>query len=186
MYPLRINQIGYIPSMTCSICANAASHKQGHQYLCPMHYRFGQMRSSAKRRGKLVPTRESLAKMVDAHHMRCAHCKIQMNWLAKEGSATVATLQHNRDGSMCLLCLSCNTRHAQFKDDTFYLRNTALHPCRDCGKELPKEYFFKDQSRPLGIKPYCKHCSNERHRKWSYNNRSRINEKQRVRRNKRV
>ena len=151
-----------------------------------MHYRFGQMRASSKRRGKVVPTREQLNQMVDACRMRCAHCKKQMNWLARDGSATVATLQHNRNGSMCFLCLSCNTRHAQFKDDTFYSRDISTHPCRDCGKEFSKENFFKDRSRPLGIKPYCKDCSNERHRKWSNNNRTSINKKQRDRRNRRV
>lgn len=168
--------------MTCSICSMPFYIKQGNQNLCVMHYRFGQMRSHAKRHGKTVPTREELATMVEQGMMKCRGCGQKMNWLSKDGEKTVASLQHNRDGTMELLCRSCNTRHATFADDTFYNMNKAYHPCRDCGEVLPKTDFYKDKSRPLGIKSYCKKCSTKKHYEWTTKNRDRINEQQRRKR----
>lgn len=48
---------------TCSRCEEKAVRKQGHQWLCSMHYRFGQMRQSARRHDKAVPSHEQLANL---------------------------------------------------------------------------------------------------------------------------
>jgi hypothetical protein len=168
--------------MTCSICGMPSHIKQGNQLLCTMHYRFAQMKSNAKRHGKSVPSRIELAKMVENSKMVCRGCSRKMNWLSKEGQSTVASLQHNRDGSMELLCRGCNTRHATFDGDSFYTLNKCFHVCRDCNQTLELNQFFKDRSRPLGIKSYCKNCSNKRHYEWTTNNRESINQQQRQRR----
>lgn len=166
--------------MTCSRCTEEAFVKQGHQWLCPRHYRFGQMRSTAKRRGKKVPEHTEIAAMVEACKMICPLCGRSMNWLAKSGHSTVVTLQHDQSGELKLLCLACNVRHRTFAEDSIYTRDRSKHPCRDCGKELAKSDFWTDRSRPLGIKPYCKNCAYERYKKWAENNRERINARQRL------
>ena len=51
------------PAFRCSRCGVAAARKQGHQWLCARHYRFGQMRSRAKRDGKTVPSHDDLERM---------------------------------------------------------------------------------------------------------------------------
>jgi len=168
--------------MTCSICGTCAYIKQGNQWLCVVHYRFGQMRAKAKTCGKTVPTRMNLAEMVEKSKMVCRGCSRKMNWLSKDGKSTVASLQHNRDGSMELLCRACNTRHATFTGDSFYCLNKQFHVCRDCNQTLELKEFFKDRSRPLGIKSYCKKCSTKRHYEWTTNNRDSINSQQRERR----
>lgn len=168
--------------MTCSICSLPATHKQGNQKLCAMHYRFGQMRALAKRRGKEVPSRKFLAELVETTKLNCVGCGIKMNWMANDGQKTVVTLQHDRSGRMTFLCRGCNTRHMTFSGDDFYSISKSHHPCRDCGKVLPKTDFHPDRSRPLGIKSYCKNCSYERYKLWSCSNRERINASQRKRR----
>jgi hypothetical protein len=140
------------------------------------------MRANAKRHCKKVPSRDELALMVESCNMECVGCGRKMNWLSIDGKSTVASLQHNRDGTMCLLCRACNTRHATFDGDSFYDNKKTHHPCRDCGEVLIKSEFHKDRSRPLGIKSYCKSCCNKRHQEWSSKNRKSINLKQRNRR----
>src|SRR5690242_863575 len=81
-----------------SSCNASASHRQGHQWLCQKHYRFGQMRAKAKQAGKSVPTTielETLAK----NGLRCGDCNLKMTWLGRENQHLVVTLQHYRDGS---------------------------------------------------------------------------------------
>jgi hypothetical protein len=147
-----------------------------------MHYRFGQMRANAARHGKTVPSRADLAAIVEKTKMNCCGCGLKMNWLSRDGSKTVVSLQHNRDGSISFLCRSCNTRHASFVNDDFYHTPKTHHPCGDCRKLLFRSEFYADKSRPLGIKSYCKKCAYERYKKWAVKNSEYINKKQRERR----
>jgi hypothetical protein len=129
-----------------------------------MHYRISSMRSRAKRDGKTVPTRSEIEGM--AATMVCIGCSRRMNWLRSEGASTQATLQHDRDGGVRLLCLACNTRHAQHPGDTFYGVASNEKWCPDCDQILPKGSFAKDRSRPVGLKSYCRPCAAARYRSW--------------------
>ena len=46
--------------LVCATCGDSATIKQGHQHLCDKHYRFRQMRASAKATGKVVPSKQVL------------------------------------------------------------------------------------------------------------------------------
>jgi hypothetical protein len=140
------------------------------------------MRANAKRHGKNVPSRVLLSEIVETSQMKCPSCGVKMNWRIKDGTKTIATLQHDRSGEIKLLCLSCNTRHAQFENDSFYSNPENHHPCRCCKQVLLKTEFNKDKSRPLGIKSYCKKCSYEKYKQWASTNREQINKQQRDRR----
>lgn len=168
----------------CSLCLNRATHRQGHQWLCPMHYRFGQMCAKAKRSGKAVPGRSDLGEMATFQGGRCADCKTPMNWLAKEGQATVATLQHYRDGTMALACRSCNTRHAYMPGDSFRQIPAQHKFCPQCRAVLPFASFSADNGRsgPMKLKSWCKECSNASQAEWAERNREHVNAKQRERR----
>lgn len=166
--------------MKCKWCSSSATIKQGRIWLCDKHYRFQQMRVLAARKTKLVPEYSHLESMfATLHEMQCPCCKEKMHLRGKHGMSKVMTLQHDRSGNIRFMCLSCNTRHQHFDGDTFYTHDPSTHPCRDCGKVLPKDAFWKDRSRPLGIKSYCKECNNKRIKKWASNNRTKLRRKSR-------
>jgi hypothetical protein len=165
----------------CSKCGNAAILKQGHQWLCEKHYRFSSMRTRAKRDGKYVPSYEELESMVPGN-MTCPSCKRVMNWRQRDGAATVITLQHNRDGTIQFLCLSCNTRHASREGDSFYNENPQMEKrCPICGLVKPLGLFSTDNGkRWKNKKTLCTECSSKSHKEWVNKNRMDHNAKRRA------
>lgn len=167
----------------CSRCGDLAVRRQGHQHLCAKHYRFGQMRVLAKRRGKAVPTHQQLEAMVRAGNC-CADCSAPMNWLAEKSQTFVATLQHYRDGSFGLVCRSCNTRHAYMPGDTYRDVPKDWKFCPRCAQVKPDSDFCADNGRsgPRKLKSHCRECSHQSHTEWRIKNRDHYNAKQRERR----
>lgn len=172
--------------MKCSRCNQESVIKQGNQMLCEKHYRFGQMRQSARRNGKLVPSHLDLESMAP-NEMLCQDCGVKMNWRGRDGRETVASLQHYRDGSMAIVCLSCNTRHASMTGDSYrdMPKDHKLCPSCKCIRPIPE--FSKDSGR-TGIarrKSACRACSGEKVKKWKEENRDEYNAYQRAYRAKR-
>lgn len=170
----------------CFRCGDLAIRKQGNQNLCSKHYRFGQMRASAKRHGKSVPSHQQLAEMRGAN-LICPDCGRGMNWLAKDGQVTVASLQHYRDGTMAIVCRSCNTRHAFMDGDEYREMPKDNKLCPRCKKIKPLSEFALDASRS-GIakrKSACRKCSGIQVKQWKESNRDQYNEYQRQYRAKR-
>jgi hypothetical protein len=170
------------PAFLCTRgqCGEVATRKQGNQWLCSKHYRFGQMRSVAKRRGMHAPGDDALERLVRAD-MACVDCGRQMNWLAADGQATVASLQHYRDGSCGLVCRSCNTRHAYMPGDSFREMPKDRKWCPRCATAKPFSEFSADNGRsgPMKLKSWCKQCSSASHTEWQRKNREHHNTKQR-------
>lgn len=164
----------------CSVCGEVSTIKQGNQRLCDKHYRFGQMRAQAKRRGKAVPSREELEAIAPLD-MVCQDCSRQMNWRSVDGKSTVASLQHYRDGTMGIVCRSCNTRHAFMKGDSYREMPKDHKQCPQCAQIKPHSAFAVDNSRSglIKIKSWCKECSSTSHTEWQRNNREHYNAKQR-------
>ena len=164
----------------CSRCLDSSVIKQGHQWLCAKHYRFGQMRAKAKQAGKAVPSHEWL----EGNHPKpliCRCCSRQMNWRQIDGAATVACLQHNRNGTMEIICLSCNTRHGQMKGDEFYDLPQDSKQCPGCSQVKPFSDFYTDKSgRWENRKSTCRPCSNSNHAEWINSNRTKFNETKRA------
>ena len=161
-------------------CENASVRKQGRQHLCPLHYRFRQMRALAKSRGLYAPADDELQRIVPAA-MDCPDCGRKMNWLARDGQLLVATLQHYRDGTLAIVCRSCNTRHAYMPGDSYrdMPKDSKLCPC--CMQIKPESEFSKDRSRSgeRQIKSKCKTCSDIHGNQWRVGNRGKYNEYQR-------
>lgn len=155
----------------CSRCNTSAVRKQGNQWLCAKHYRFGQMRVNAKRRGKIVPTHDELEALHAEHGNACQDCGIQMNWLAVDGQCSVVSLQHYRNGTLGLVCRSCNTRHAFMKGDTYCDMPPQHKQCPQCSKVKPFSDYAKDAGRSglIKLKSWCKQCSSEARREWRKN-----------------
>lgn len=164
----------------CSRCDDPAVRKQGHQQLCAKHYRFGSMRTRAKRDNKLVPSHDELECMPGSD-LNCPDCSRQMNWLAADGQSSVASLQHYRDGSMAIVCRSCNTRHAFMPDDSYRCMPKDHKYCAKCGMTKALDEFYIDDGRGGDIrrKSHCKPCSDKEVSAWKEKNRERYNEYQR-------
>jgi len=169
----------------CSRCGAQATHYQGHQHLCPKHYRFGQMRAGAKRHGKAVPSHEELERMA-AHGMSCWDCNRTMVWLSKEDKKLVLSLQHYRDGTLGFVCRSCNTRHAFAPGDSYREQPKDHKFCPSCKTVKPFSEYDCDRGRGLnGNKSYCRDCARVTHYRWQVTNRDYYNAKQREGRAKR-
>lgn len=168
---------------TCCRCNDTPFRIQGHQWFCRKHYRFGQMRATAKRRGRYVPSWEELD-TIPGVGLRCPDCLVGMNWLASDGQATVASLQHYRDGTIAIVCRSCNTRHASAPEDDFRTNSKDHKFCPACRQFRPLSKFWSDNSRsgPMKVKSHCADCSKESNRLWRNANKDRYNEYQRNRR----
>lgn len=170
------------PAFPCGrgLCRESAVRRQGHQWLCAKHYRFGQMRALATRRGLYAPSDHILERLIRPG-LICPDCGRAMNWLSADGQPTVISLQHYRDGSCGLVCRSCNTRHAHMPGDTYRDMPKDHKWCPKCERTKPFASFSSDNGRsgPMKLKSWCKECSNAAHAEWQRNNREHYNAKQR-------
>lgn len=137
------------------------------------------MRINAKRHNKSVPSYKELESMIQSNGMKCFNCDKELNWLRKEDSKKVITLQHDDNGDLKFLCIGCNTTHAKSSRDLMYSINNDEKFCKSCNSIKSKKEFYKDNSRPCGLKSSCKQCSNERFKSWKNENKERYNEYQR-------
>lgn len=151
--------------MICARCPKIASHKQGHQWLCPKHYRFGQMRASAARRGLLVPSHNELERM-SSERMVCWDCGRPMNWLGRDGKDSVINLKQYRDSSLGLVCRSCSTRHTFAPGDSYRDQPKDHKFCPSCEKVKPlSDYDLTAGHGFRGNASYCKACASITHYK---------------------
>ena len=149
----------------CAWCEEPAHIKQGRILLCQVHYRISSMRILAKRDGKVSPSRDEIEAAIP-NPLICSCCDREMNWLRSDGASTQITLQHDRRGSIRLICLGCNVRHSVHPSDTFYTIPAGKKRCPDCEMVLPVADFSKDRSRPIGLKSYCRPCASIRNKSW--------------------
>lgn len=166
----------------CSWCRVDGFRVQGHLFLCKKHYRFQQMRSKAKQVGKKVPSYDELEKLLnELSDFKCPKCNRGMNWLSKEGTSSVLTLQHDHSGDVRFLCLSCNVRHGGKGTDEFYSWPNNHKKCPGCKLILPFDKFATDRSDRFENKyTYCRKCATLRHKVWVSNNREIFNMKRRA------
>ncbi len=149
----------------CAWCEQPAHIQQGRILLCAVHYRISSMRSRARRDGKAVPTRHEIESMIP-DPLVCIGCARPMNWLTSNGASSQISLQHDRSGTVRLICRGCNTRHSDHPGDTFYSLPADSKRCPSCCRVLPRGAFSIDRSRPVGLKSYCRPCSSTRHKQW--------------------
>lgn len=157
---------------TCSRkgCLKTGTVKNGRYSLfCEKHYRFMQMRYTAKRSGKLVPSWGQCEKMLhpclneDGNLGGCPCCKRQMQWRAsgpdKKTGSTIS-LQHNNDGTMQFICTSCNVAHGNSKlgDGWYDIPEDHKH-CPGCSKTKPLTEFYQDRSKNKQATTTCKACN---------------------------
>lgn len=146
--------------------------------------RLKQMRRSAKYRGKYVPSSEELESMIPAD-MRCPDCGKVMLWKSKKGGHQmhkVASLQHYRDGSLAIVCVSCNSRHASMPGDSYREMPKDHKYCPRCRQCKPRDTGFsihRSHKGPLKTKSLCKSCSDIAVEEWRNKNWDKHSEYQR-------
>ena len=89
--------------------------KSGHQY--GKHYQIWANRphQSTERFHQLGQNLKKCREPIS----ECPECGTAMNWFTADGASTVATIQHYRDGTIAIVCKSCNTRHAFMDGDSY-------------------------------------------------------------------
>lgn len=131
----------------CPFCGNPATRLvRGNAGYCDQHARFLQMRHGAAVGGKFAPPIFQLEQMVPAG-MKCPTCTRQMNWYTRDGWSTVAVLQHDRNGSVRIICQGCNVRHGHMPGDSFFELPKGHKLCRNCEFIKPLNEFNLRQSR---------------------------------------
>lgn len=145
----------------CSVCKEPATIFSKQTNLCVIHYRMRQMRYDAQASGKVIPTDSAIQALFDsaaASGMKCSVCSVKMNWLKRDGVKTIATLQHDRDGTFRLLCLSCNVKHQFWPEDSFYTREPGHKRCTRCEATLPLDKFRVRDGYPNST---CRKCDSQ-------------------------
>lgn len=175
------------PPRMCSSCEDFALRRQGNQWLCARHYRIGQMRQTARRHGKYVPTRAELETLWSSDN-KCPDCGQFMAAGGKHNPRLAASLQHYRDGSLAIVCRSCNTRHAAMPGDTYRDMPKDHKWCPHCEQAKPFAAYDADNSRSgvMKLKSWCKECALKAHTEWQRNNRDQYNKTQREGRSRRA
>lgn len=153
--------------MQCARCSNSAARYQGHQWLCPKHYRFGQMRATATRRGKLTPSHDELERM-SSENMQCWDCGRWLNWLGEDGTESVVSLKHYRDGTLGFVCRSCSTRHTFAPGDSYRDQPKDHKFCPSCEAVKPLSDYELNGRGFGGNRGYCKSCAAINHYSGRY------------------
>lgn len=161
----RGRSFGELAMCECDRCVGA-SKPWGRGHFCDKHYRFNQMRCSARTYRKVVPSWECLESLfLSLVDMACPHCHRKMNWRQHDGADTVVSLQHWNDGRISLICHSCNVRHSRVGDEVFLKLTRDTKPCVRCKEILPLKAFSRSGSQGYARRHnICKDCCNTRRR----------------------
>lgn len=156
--------------MKCYVCGDEAIKRHGRSNLCAKHRRFIQMQKTAKNDGKYVPSIYEIEKITPSD-MICQDCGALMNWVDGSNRPSNAVLQHYRDGSLGVTCMSCNTKHGMMPGDSYRDLPDGHKLCTACKTIKPLTSFSlrKDGKRPYPMSK-CKQCSLEAHREWRKKN----------------
>lgn len=152
--------------MKCYICNEDAIKRNGRSNMCAKHSRFMQMQRVAKVDKKYVPSLYEIEKLVPLD-MKCQDCGVVMHWIDNDNRSNGAILQHYRDGTLGITCLSCNTKHGLMPGDSYRDVPSGSKLCISCKtiKQLNMFNIRKDGKIPYPLSK-CKQCAKEASIKW--------------------
>lgn len=154
----------------CYRCELPPVVKRNHSWMCQKHLTLANMRTNCRSKKKKCPSPEELDAIIPSD-MKCPHCLRAMAWCRKESDKTnFITLQHNRSGSIQILCMRCNSRHLAAPGDSFYEIPDDHKFCCRCQTVKPRTEFHFRADRPGGNTSYCKPCNAARRTGYVYRN----------------
>lgn len=148
----------------CKFCNEPVSARcRGQNRRCDRHYRILKMVKGSIRRGLFTPDESVLDSMIDetGENLSCPSCGKSMTFHSSaNGMADVLSIQHNSDGTVSLLCLSCNSRHGNMhnRDSRFPQCGADKKSCGVCKEILPLDEFYAGNCY-RGRQGSCKKCS---------------------------
>jgi hypothetical protein len=156
--------------MKCYVCGDEAIKRNGRANLCAQHRRFIQMQKAAKSDGKYVPSLLELERLVPKD-MKCQDCGTQMHWIDDDNRAKGAVLQHYRNGTLGLVCMSCNTKHGLMPGDSYRDIPEGHKLCRCCKTIKPLSMFsLRKEGKVHYPVSKCKPCSLAAQKEWRARN----------------
>jgi len=139
---------------------------------CPKHMRTKKMMDGCKRHGKDNPGRKWLDRELDkveANGMRCPLCGCSVVFKGNRSKVgNVISLQHDNDGNMRLICVTCNVKH-QTMGDSIYKHGPDKRRCNRCKEVLHRSRFGKFRNSERGRErehSYCRECNKARRRDY--------------------
>jgi hypothetical protein len=156
--------------MKCYICGADSINRHGRANRCEKHHRFAQMQKTASVDGKYVPSFYELEKLV-REDMTCPDCSVQMHWIDDNNRSSGVVLQHYRDGTIGLVCHSCNVKHGQMPGDMYRQIPRGHKLCTACKTIKPLGDFNlrRDSKKPYPLSK-CKSCMNSAQLEWRKRN----------------
>ena len=155
--------------MKCYVCGAASVKRHDRSNMCEKHHRFYQMQSAAKYGKKYVPSLYEIESLVPKD-MICQDCGKLMHWIDGD-QKDCATLQHYRDGTLALVCLTCNVRHGQMPGDSYRDIPKGFKLCTCCKTMKPLSDFGKRSAKEGDYpKSKCKVCDLDAQKKWRAQN----------------
>jgi hypothetical protein len=156
--------------MKCYICGEDAIKRNGRSNMCAKHGRFMQMQHTAKSDKKYVPSLYEIEKLVPVD-MKCQDCSVEMHWIDNDNRSHGAILQHYRDGTLGITCLSCNTKHGLMPGDSYKEVPNGHKLCRSCKTIKPLNMFnIRRDSKVIYPMSKCKECSHKAVILWRLKN----------------
>lgn len=137
------------------------------------------MSYNSAKNGKAFVSTKTIIKLLESSNMLCHGCGQQMVWFAKENTRRVMSLQHNKDGTLELICRSCNTRHSFCPEDSYYTCDPNLQFCRRCKQWKPLVNFGHKTSKINKRESYCYQCNSDYANAWNKLHREAINTRRR-------
>jgi hypothetical protein len=156
--------------MKCYICGTDAVNVHNRKNVCEKHRRFLQMQHTSKYDKKYIPSIYELEKLVP-NNMECQDCGRVMHWIDDENRSSGAVLQHYRNGTLGIVCLSCNTKHGMMPEDS-YKDVPPNHKLCTCCKIIKPLSMFNPRRDGKVEYPMskCKKCNLQAHKKWRLKN----------------
>lgn len=156
--------------MKCYVCGLDAVKRHNRANMCEKHHRFNQMQRTAKADGKVVPSIFELESLVP-DGMLCQDCGVEMHWIDNSNRFSGAVLQHYRDGSLGIVCHSCNVKHGLMPGD-MYREVPANHKlCTSCRVIKPLfDFGVRKDSKKIYPLSKCKECMKSAHKVWRQKN----------------
>jgi DNA-directed RNA polymerase subunit RPC12/RpoP len=128
------------------------------------------MQRVAKVDKKYVPSIYEIEKIIPID-MICQDCGRKMHWIDNDNRASGAVLQHYRDGTLGIVCMSCNSKHGLMVGDSYRDLPNGHKLCTKCKTIKPLSEFGKrgkgDGNYP---KSSCKVCAHKQLVAWRERN----------------